>query len=204
MVHILDIPELGKLEIIEIYEYYDQPVLFSCKNAAGHLYLVVAADEDEFCLTWLCVAVSVERLNLIRSGTIDLHDAFAEPENTYVIQVKVPYQEHDSVKLDSIVSHKIPEEMLPLPGERLDLNLESQVQFTVTGALIGVFLRTKTFEIKTSEKTYNGYITDEAIETVRNATLSQEYTAVIQEITQSKLATDNITNPTYLLLSLRR
>lgn len=39
MVQILEIPELGKLEIIEVYEYYDQPVLFSCKNAADHLYL---------------------------------------------------------------------------------------------------------------------------------------------------------------------
>ncbi|MCE2400451.1 hypothetical protein J4G08_06130 [Candidatus Poribacteria bacterium] len=45
MIDILNIPELGKLEIVETYEYYDQPVLYSCRNAAGHLYLVVAADE---------------------------------------------------------------------------------------------------------------------------------------------------------------
>lgn len=38
MVNILNIPELGKLEIVEIYEYYDQPVLYSCKNAMGHFY----------------------------------------------------------------------------------------------------------------------------------------------------------------------
>ena len=42
---IRNISELGKLEIIEIYDYYDQPILFACKNAAGHLHLVVAADE---------------------------------------------------------------------------------------------------------------------------------------------------------------
>ena len=78
MVDILNIPELGKLEIVEIYEYYDQPVLYSCKNASGHFYLVVAAAEDDQFLTWLCVAVSMERLNLIRSGKIDLYDAFAE------------------------------------------------------------------------------------------------------------------------------
>ena len=39
MLDILDIPELGKLEIVEVYEYYDQPVLYSCKNASGHFYL---------------------------------------------------------------------------------------------------------------------------------------------------------------------
>ena len=84
---ILNIPELGKLEIIEIYDYYDQPILFACKNAAGHFYFVVAADEDEQHETWLYVEVSLERLNLIRSGTIDLHDAFAYPERDCVFQV---------------------------------------------------------------------------------------------------------------------
>ena len=36
MADILNIPRVGRLKIVEIYAYYDQPVLFSCKNAAGH------------------------------------------------------------------------------------------------------------------------------------------------------------------------
>ena len=125
MVDILNIPELGKLEIVEIYEYYDQPVLYSCKNASGHFYLVVAAAEDDQFLTWLCVAVSTERLNLIRSGKIDLHDAFAYPENPYAIQIRVPYDEHASVQTDLIQSNQIPEDMLPMPGECLDLQTDT-------------------------------------------------------------------------------
>ena len=125
MLDILNIPELGKLEIIEVYEYYDQPVLYSCKNAAGHFYLVVAAAEDAKFLTWLCVAVSTERLNLIRSGKIDLHDAFADSENPYAIQVKVPYEEHASVLTDFIQSNQIPEDMLPIPGEYLELEIDT-------------------------------------------------------------------------------
>lgn len=62
---LLNIPMLGRLEILETFEYYDQPVLFSCKNAAGHLYLVVAADENEQHETWLYAGVSEERLKLI-------------------------------------------------------------------------------------------------------------------------------------------
>ncbi|MDE0425703.1 MAG: hypothetical protein OXN25_12635 [Candidatus Poribacteria bacterium] len=124
MLDILDIPELGKVEIVEVYEYYDQPVLYSCKNASGHFYLVVAAAEDAQFLTWLCVAVSIERLNLIRSGKIDLHDAFADSENPYTIQVRVPYAEHASVQKDFIQSNQIPEEMLPLSGECLDIETE--------------------------------------------------------------------------------
>ena len=124
MLDILNIPELGKLEIVEVYEYYDQPVLYSCKNASEHFYLVVAADENDKYVTWLCVAVSTERLNLIRSGKIDLHDAFADSENPYTIQVKVPYDEHASVQIDWTQSSQISEDMLPMPGERLDFETE--------------------------------------------------------------------------------
>ena len=124
MLDILNIPELGKLEIVEVYEYYDQPILYSCKNASEHFYLVVAADENDKYVTWLCVAVSIERLNFIRSGKIDLHDAFAYPENPYTIQVRVPYDEHASLQIDWTQSSQISEDMLPMPGERLDFETE--------------------------------------------------------------------------------
>ena len=391
MVDVLNIPELGRLEIVEIYEYYDQPVLYSCKNASGHFYLVVAAAEDDQYLTWLCVAVSIKRLNLIRSGKIDLHDAFGDSENPYVIQVRVPYDEHASVLTDSIQSNQIPEDMLPMRGECLDLEIEtlpmlsnveeiaksrkqeilnlilnfaegsktqapiailsnifgklqnvintigmiclnssqmteeirnsmqisllqvqpgsfnihlvspevtqltlfdnsdcgdaiekffellnaennqeklkkllgllrlrvaknytnflqalnesvtdtefkwispnpnrggsaylsrSQMQevieilekfqeeapsrFTITGTLIAASLRTNRFEIKTEEKTYTGDIAEEVFETVENITLNLKYTAEIQEVTERSEATDELTKPKYLLLSLNQ
>ena len=389
MLDILNIPELGKLEIVEVYEYYDQPVLYSCKNASGHFYLVVAAAEDAQFLTWLCVAVSLERLNLIRSGKIDLHDAFADSENPYAILVRVPYEEETSVQTDFIQSNQISENMLPMSGERLDLEVnplpvlsdaeeiaksrnqeilnltlnssespkteapiaslskifgrlqnvinaigmiylksdritkdvkrkmqmslsdvgagsfiiqvtsteitqldphgysycgrvieaflkllkagdnyehlkefltpkskvaknyidflkslngsvidtkfewvspnpnqggtaylsaskmretievleksyeENLSTFIIDGTLIGAVLRSKTFEIKAEKKTYKGHITSKAFETVRNATLNRQYTAEIQEVTERSEATDELTKPKYLLLSLR-
>jgi hypothetical protein len=229
MVNMLHIPELGKLEIVEVYEYYDQPVLYSCKNAMEHFYLVVAADEDDQYLTWLCAAVSNERLNRIRSGKVDLHDAFAHSESGYVVQVKVPYNEYASVRVDFIQSNQISEDMLPMPGECLDLEIgtlptlsgaekiaKSRNQeilkkyhqqilstFTVIGKLTGVSLRSKEFEIETTEETYKGKITNEAFNTVSTATLSREYTAEIQEITETSEAPDKIAKTKYLLLGLR-
>ena len=91
MFDILNIPDLGRLEIIETYAYYDQPVLFSCKNSEAHLYLVVAADENAQSEIWLYAEVSAERLNLIRSGAIDLHDAFADSESGHLFQVRFAY-----------------------------------------------------------------------------------------------------------------
>lgn len=125
MADILNISELGRLEIIEIYDYYDQPILFACKNTAGHLHLVVAADENDQHETWLYARVSPERLTLIRSGVIDLHDAFAEPEDGRLFQVKFPYDNSTSPQIEYLESNQIPEDMLPISGECLDLETET-------------------------------------------------------------------------------
>ena len=125
MDQLLNLPELGRLEIVETYAYYDQPVLFSCKNAAGHLYLVVAADETDQYDTWLYAGVSEERLKLIRSGAIDLHDAFADPEDGYLVRAIVPYSNQAGIQTDSIQPDQIPDDMFPVPGERLDLKTDT-------------------------------------------------------------------------------
>ena len=122
----LNIPSLGKLEIVETYAYYDQPVLFTCKDSAGHLYLVVAADENDQYETWLYAKVSVERLNFVRSGAIDLHDAFADPENGRLLQIRFPYDTSTSPQIEFIEANQVSEDMLPLPGECLDLETETR------------------------------------------------------------------------------
>ena len=66
----LPLTHLGKLELIEVYEFYDQPILFSCRNASDAIFMGVFADEGDF-ETWLYIGVSLHRL--IRSGAIDLH-----------------------------------------------------------------------------------------------------------------------------------
>lgn len=125
MADILNISELGRLEIIEIYDYYDQPILFSCKNAAGHLYLVVAADENDQHETWLYAGISVERLNHVRSGAIDLHNAFAEPEGGFLLQATVPYDDQTPLQIEHIQPNQISEDMLPTSGECLDIKINA-------------------------------------------------------------------------------
>ncbi len=130
MVDILNITGLGRLEIVETYVYYDQPVLFSCKSAAGHFYLGVATDKNDEYETLLYVRVSVERLNLIRSGAIDLHDAFAEPEDGFLLQEIIPYEDQTQSRMELIQPDQISEDMLPMSGERLDLEIETLSELT--------------------------------------------------------------------------
>ena len=111
---------LGKLELIEVYEFYDQPILFSCRNASDAIFMGVFADEDDNFETWLYVGVSPHRFRQIRSGAIDLHNAFSEVEDGVVFQIKVPHDEQMPVSM-SIPATQIPDDILPLPGEFINL-----------------------------------------------------------------------------------
>ncbi len=74
-----DNQHFGPLEIVEVYEYYDQPILFTCKSLTGICYLVVwlGEDEDDEEDTqgdkWLFAPLSQRRFEAVRSGLIDLH-----------------------------------------------------------------------------------------------------------------------------------
>ena len=125
IIDILEIPGLGKLKHVETYAYYDEPVLYCCQNAAGHLYLVVAAAANEQGEIWLFTGVSDTRLARIRSGAIDLHDAFADPEDGSLLQVTVPYDDNTQLQIVFVHPNQIPQDMLPMPDERLNLKTET-------------------------------------------------------------------------------
>ena len=80
----------------------------------------VFADEDDNFETWLYIGVSPHRFNQIRSGAIDLHDTFSEVEDGIIYQIKVPHDEQIPESMP-ISATQIPDDMLPLPGEFINL-----------------------------------------------------------------------------------
>lgn len=112
---------LGKLEIIEVFEYYDQPVLFACQNAAGSLYLAVLEDEDEDFESWLYAPMSPERFAQVRSGGVDLYSAFRNAEDGFVFRVTRHWADPSAPNVDVIPVDQLTEEQLPEAGETLDL-----------------------------------------------------------------------------------
>ncbi len=119
-----DIPCLGIHKVVENYVHNDEPALFSCKDSAGHFYLVTVGENDQH-KTWLRVGISNERFSLIRSGGIDLRNAFTDNENGYLLRIKVPHDNPTQSSPEVIQSNEISEDMLPLPGERLGLKTEA-------------------------------------------------------------------------------
>ena len=124
-----DIPYLGIHKVVENYVHNDDPALFSCKDFAGHLYLVTVSDNDQD-KTWLRVEISNERFKLIRSGGIDLRNAFTDAENGFLFQIRNPQNNSTEPSLKVIQPNQIADDMLPLPGERLGLKTDTLPGFS--------------------------------------------------------------------------
>ena len=121
MSNILNIPELGELEIVEIYDYFNVPILFSCRNAASHLYIVLFADYLPEYETWLYAEVSLMRLNLIRSGKVNLHDAFSKPEMGRLLKAMIPHNNSGELNSEYITPDQLHSDVFPPVNEYLNL-----------------------------------------------------------------------------------
>jgi hypothetical protein len=109
---------LGHLKLLEIYEFYDLPRLFLCKNRSGQHYLALSVAEEENCHRWLYVAMSKSRLHRLRSGQFELRDAYVKAEDGMVFKV-VTGSPTAPDTVEWIFCHNLSAEWLPLAGEFL-------------------------------------------------------------------------------------
>ena len=121
MSNILNIPELGELEIVEIYDYFNVPILFSCRNSASHLYIVIFADHLPEYEMWLYAEVSLTRLNLIRSGVVNLHDAFSKPEMGRLLKAMIPHSNSAEFNSEYVTPDQLQSDVFPPVNEYLNL-----------------------------------------------------------------------------------
>ena len=114
---------LGKLEIIEVYEYYDVPCLFACRNASEQIFLAVWASQTKGMGKWLYVPMSVGRFKSVRSGNIDIRDAFLSAEDGFVYEVILPCDDNFD-RVIAVSCQELNDEWLPEAGELLDFDRE--------------------------------------------------------------------------------
>lgn len=114
--------QLGVLETLEVFHFYEGPKVFLCEGVAGQLYLVFwLGDEAEGVIErWLYVPLSHSRLTLVRSGAVSLRDACVEVEGGWVF-IGTTGSEPDSV-LPLRAADVDPEE---LPGRQARLTLDT-------------------------------------------------------------------------------
>jgi hypothetical protein len=113
---------LGRLAIVEVYEAADEPCLFACQNASGHVFLALLVDETATQKHWLYVPLSDDRFAQVRSGAIELRDGFRLAEDGFVHRVMVPIDDGDTM-VSTIGCTELTDDLLPIVGERLNLQV---------------------------------------------------------------------------------
>lgn len=96
---------LGELNILEIYDYYDMPILFLVKNELDIMYLVFWCDMTDVSWGYLYLEISPDKLQNIKSKTLSLYDAYRNPENHLYI-VYISYNDDIDIVNDFSINHK--------------------------------------------------------------------------------------------------
>jgi len=111
---------VSRLTPVEVFDYYDGPRFYSCRDVAGQLYLVYWVDESEQQgSSWLYLKVSPERYVAVKRGHISVAEALSNPEEGLVFVVSGRGQ---SFVASRIEKDQIESEWLPDSDYRLDLD----------------------------------------------------------------------------------
>ena len=111
--------DITRFSVEEIYEYYDQPILFLARDKdSRQLYLVVFIDETETSRIWLYAPISSMRLNAIKANEIDLKSAFSQTEGNFVYRVEI-YRNNSNVEIEEVPCQDLTDDQLPIAGEFL-------------------------------------------------------------------------------------
>lgn len=111
---------LGQVEIVEVFTYYDGPLIFSARNEQNQWFLVIAADQDDTALTYLYAPLTEIHLRRVTSGRLPLRSAFLAPLRGTVFSVTVPTTTADAeLVVRELTVPEIPAEWLPSVGVRI-------------------------------------------------------------------------------------
>jgi hypothetical protein len=103
------------LTVQETLIWNDIPQLFVAKDKIGGLYLCLSTDDEP---NYVTVAISTNRLQMLKSQKIDLYSVFAHPELDGWFEVKL--LKNDTIMAEMVTFlEKIPPVWLPLPNEFL-------------------------------------------------------------------------------------
>jgi hypothetical protein len=93
-----DTPLTGALEIQYVYEFYEEPRLFSAANILGNVFLVYWIGNSENDDTWLIIPISTRKLRNFELRNICIRDALLYQENTHFIKLRLPFDENESAE----------------------------------------------------------------------------------------------------------
>lgn len=103
---------------VEVFDYYDGPRFYSCRDKAGQLYLAYWVDESEQGSSWLYMRVSFERYGALRRGDVAIAEVLSQPEDGTALLV---HSNTTGFSVSQLSAAEIEPEWMPEAGDRLDL-----------------------------------------------------------------------------------
>lgn len=108
--------ELRVLNIIEVYAYYDTPLLYAAKNVNGRIYLCLNVRDDDYGQEWIYSYMSEDMFQSVHNGHTSFYSAIRGVDEGRVIY-RCMNKKEQSFEYRSI--RDIPDSMLPYPDEKV-------------------------------------------------------------------------------------
>ncbi|KDE39782.1 Phage protein [Nitrincola lacisaponensis] len=115
--------EVKNLKPWEIFDFFEGPRFYSCKNKTGQIYLVHWVDYINDSDVWLYSKVSFEKYCALKNNTIDIRSSFEKPEEGFSYLVTVAST--NEFNIDLISPENYDPEWLPDEGEFLEYDTPS-------------------------------------------------------------------------------
>ncbi|EJD6582351.1 hypothetical protein M0L63_RS06530 [Providencia rettgeri] len=131
----------GNLAIHNVYEFYDEPRLFSVKNEVSSIYLVYWIGDSKDSSDWFIIPISPDRLELLERKRIDIYSVLTEQEQSFFYTAKIFFEESPiSVEIKDV------QDIYDIALPRKGLDISSVVPMLANGCL-GKPLEYSTHEI---------------------------------------------------------
>jgi hypothetical protein len=116
---------LGELEIIEVFDFFDFPRLFSCHNKTGQIFLALSVEDEIDKATFIYTPISLSRYRLLASGDLKIRDAIKLAEDRFVFKVEFTPNGESAIMT---LCAEIPDAWLPEESEIIISN-ESSIAY---------------------------------------------------------------------------
>lgn len=86
-------PALGTLCMLNVYEFYEQPRLFSLENEVGSYFVAYWLEETDLHEGWLIIPISRLRLNRLENRDIDILDLLTKQEQNHCFKLDISFED---------------------------------------------------------------------------------------------------------------
>ncbi|WP_338322827.1 DUF6575 domain-containing protein, partial [Pantoea agglomerans] len=109
-------PALGTLSMVNVYEFYEQPRLFSLENEVGSYFVAYWLEETDVHEGWLIIPISRLRLNRLENREIDINDLITKQEQNNCFKLDISFDDFSeiwsSLKKTDLENYKLPRKKL--------------------------------------------------------------------------------------------